>query len=288
MDIRFFEKVVLITGSSQGIGRETAYALLMEGAMVVINGRDYGRLERTQFELLARLERSGDYAKNMRQLEHKGKKVKQLEESLSICEGDTSDESDAQRIVAHTISKFGKLDYLINNAGISMRGNFRDTTVDVWQKIISNNLLNAVIMTKAALPELKRQKGSILYVSSVGAIIGFAGVIPYSAAKMGLLALQQGLQVEEPRLHVGIIYIGFTRNDEKKQILSATGNLIQSKRQHVLTQQDVAKKILKAIHRRRSTTILTFSGRLLSIMNRFFPFLLRRWAFAKKGSTHSV
>ena len=255
-------RVALITGSSRGIGRETARLFAEKGAAVVLNGRERRRLIETQREMA------------------------RLGLTTAAVAGDVSQE--AQRIVRFAREQFGRLDILINNAGASMRGQFCDTTPEMFQKMITANLLSAASATYAALPELRARRGSILYISSISGLCGFPGVVAYSVAKMGLTALREGLAAELAAngLHVGIIYVGFTQNDPDKTILNGRGETIRLERRFVQTQRTVARHILRMIVRRQSRKVLTIAGGAVAAARRWCPGLLEFVLQRSHGGIH--
>ena len=126
---KFQDKVAIITGSSVGIGKATAIELVKNGASVVLNGRNQERLTKAENEIKAL-----------------GGKV------LAVC-CDVSVPGQAKNLVDKTIETFGKLDILINNAGVSMRGDFADLSPDVYKTVFDINLLGSVNPT---IPAMKR------------------------------------------------------------------------------------------------------------------------------------
>lgn len=256
-----FNKVVMITGGSKGIGRETAKLFAQQGAQVIITGRREEELKKTS--LL-------------------------INEAYGKCDyfqGDVTIIEDCKRIIDAVIEKHHRIDVLINNAGMSMRGLFMDTTLDLFHKIIDINFSGAVNMTKFALPKLIERKGSVLFISSLSGLKGIPGVAPYGTAKMALTGFAEALRAEvyPQHVHVGIIYVGFTQNDKDKQIYSATGELMPlHRKKNSDTQIGVAHSIYKAIKKRKSVMYLTFLGKVVKIMYQFFPrlssYFLRKFA----------
>ncbi len=247
-------KRIIITGSSKGIGRETAAFFADKGANVVINGRDESALHETQDKLL----------KHGLQVE--------------AVAGDVSDPESARRVVADAASRLGGLDVLINNAGIATRGRFEDTRPEVWERVISTNLFGAVYMTQAALPYIRASKGSILFVSSLVALWGFPLVSSYSASKMALNGIIESLRSElnGTEVHIGVVYVGFAQNDEQKRILAADGSSTGlAPRASAMSQERVAESIYRSVEIRRNTRVLTVQGKLLSLTVRLMPWLMR-------------
>jgi short-subunit dehydrogenase len=249
---------VIITGSSKGIGRETARLFLSAGYAVVINGRNTAKLSQTYAALD---DGSG---------------------RLFAVAGDVTSEKDADNLVKSAVDRFGRLDVLINNAGISMRGRFEETTAGVFRAMFETNLVGSAVVTRAALPALRETRGSLLFISSLAGLRGFPGIAAYSAAKMGLTAYADALRVElvGSKIHVGIVYVGFTENDPDKTVYRGDGSQEAITRSSQSSQKDVAKAILGVVRRRKKLAYLTVYGPLLRIAQRFAPslveFALRR------------
>jgi len=259
--INLTDKVVIITGGSRGIGRETAKLFAQERAQVIITGRREEELKKT----CSFIQSNGG--------------------NCDYFQGDVTDIDDCQRIVEAVIEKYHQLDILINNAGMSMRGLFEETHLDLFHKIMDINFGGAVNMTKFALPSLIESKGSVVFISSLSGLKGIPGIAPYCTAKMALTGFAESLRAEVYRhqVHVGIIYVGFTENDDDKTIYSATGERIPLHRPiNNDTQQGVAKNVLKSVQKRKSVMYLTLLGKVAKIFYQFFPrlssYFLRKMA----------
>ena len=258
-------KVVLITGSSQGIGKATAKQFLRAGYNVVINSRSVGRLTKT--------------AKELSQLG-----------SVYAFAGDVTSFEDCQRLVAATIRKFGRLDILINNAGLSMEGQLHGMKPTVFRKVIEANLVGSANMSNAALPQLRRSEGQILFVSSLAGLIGLPGYSAYSASKMAITALAQSLQGElyGEGVHIGVAYLGFTENDPAKQILSADGERIRQPVRAFIQAAPVdqtAHAVMRMIQRRKLKAFIGPPGPFAAWMAWMFPRLCQ-WYVRKKYRQH--
>jgi 3-oxoacyl-[acyl-carrier protein] reductase len=162
--MKFTDKVVLITGGAQGIGKETAKQFLQEGANVVIC----------------------DYDKNAG--------VAALEElnseKVNFFTVDVTDSTQIGQMVESTINKYGRIDVLINNAGITIDGFLTKMEEEAWEKVISVNLSGVFKCTKAVAPQmLKQGSGVILNASSVVGLYGNIGQTNYAATKAGVIGL---------------------------------------------------------------------------------------------------
>lgn len=167
---RFEKSVVVVTGAGSGIGAATAKRFASEGACVVLNGRDRGKLDRVASELDAG-----------RTLVHPG---------------DVSVQSDAEALVAAAVGRFGRLDVLVNNAGIATTGPFLEATVEDWRRIMAVDVDGVFYCIRAALTHLLTSKGSIVNVSSVSGLGGDWNMSFYNAAKGAVTNLTRSLALE--------------------------------------------------------------------------------------------
>lgn len=261
----FRDKVVAITGGSDGIGKALIEVLIPLGARVATCGRNYDKLYQLQME----------YAQNM----------------LHAIVCDVSKESDCQRFIESTIKTFGGIDILINNAGVSMRALVNDLDVDVIRKVMDVNFFGAVYCTKFALPTLIERKGTIVGVSSIAGYRGLPGRSAYSASKFALQGWLEALRTEMLEEHVHVMWVcpGFTTSNIRHAALDPQGNpygetsMDEGK---MMPAVEVAQHILVAIEKKKRTLVMTFNGKRTVLMNRFFPSLtdkLVRKFFYDKG-----
>jgi NAD(P)-dependent dehydrogenase (short-subunit alcohol dehydrogenase family) len=246
---RLKDKVVIITGSSRGIGRATAVACAEEGAVLVLNGRNRGKLEETRLLL-----------------QQKGCSV------LAV-PGDVTSPEESKNIVDQTVKTFGRIDVLVNNAGLIMRGAFEDIRPDVFERVVQVNLLGSVYTSMAALPFLCETRGSLVFISSIAGLRGFPMASPYSASKMALTGLAESLKVElaGSGVHVGVVYVSFTENDPDKSVLAADGSTTTVAPSMQVPQSRTARGIVGAIARRRFRTLLTTLGKLAGFIQWAMP-----------------
>ncbi len=261
--------VAIVTGATRGIGRELAIALGKRGTRLVLTGRDTSRLEAV-----------ADAAR----------KAGGGPDSVVSVAGDVADPLHCAAVVECALDRFGAVDVLFNNAGISMRGNVADLKPEVVDRVIQTNLTGATIMTVAVLPELRKRRGSVVFTSTLAALYGFPGVSIYSASKMALTAIAQALRAEygHEGLHVGVVYLGFTENDAEKTILGADGKSFHHERVARLTQRKAAEILIRTWLRRRSRDLTVPSGILLDRAARWFPRLTSRLMQRSRGVVHRV
>lgn len=161
-------KVAYITGGSQGIGLGTAAALLEQGMKVAISGRTPSKLE-------------------------EAKKTLNAGDNLLILTSDVRNMEDETKAVAEILSKWGRLDVLIANAGIGHYANIEDLTPEQWNQTIDTNLTGVFHSVKAAVDAVKNSKGYIITVASLAGINFFPGGTAYNASKFGLVGFTQAL-----------------------------------------------------------------------------------------------
>ena len=248
------ERVVLITGGTSGIGPSTALELGRAGARVVVTGRNEARLHDTAQEL-ARLG-----------ITH-----------LTV-RADVGVEDDARRAVEAAVRQFGRLDVLINNAGISMRALFRDADLEVIRRLMQTNFFGTVYTTKFALPYITSSKGSIVGISSIAGYRGLPARTGYSASKFAMHGFLEALRTEllPQGVHVLLACPGFTSSNIRNVALAADGTSQgESPRdeQQMMSSEEVARHLLQAVQQRRRDLVLTRQGKLTVFLNKWLPTL---------------
>ncbi len=246
-------KVAVITGSDRGIGKATALEFLKAGAQVTINGLTTESVEKTAAEF------------------------RELGFEVFHVVGDISKYPYYEDLIQKTKAHYGKVDILINNAGMGFRGLLENTSHQVFDAVIDSNLKSAVHCTLAALEEIKRNKGSIVFISSLSGIRGIPYSGPYCVAKMGLTALAETLRMElhGSGVHIGLLYVGITDYDADKRVIAADGAMIPITRGHHHTREQVARIVLNCVRRRRFKLVLTWLGKLQAFFQRTSPAVLK-------------
>ena len=254
------DKVVIVTGASSGIGKALAAELSRRGAIVVLAARSADKLSELEKELGG-----------------KGSKV------LGVVT-DVSKEEDCRRLIGQTVEKFGKIDVLINNAGISMRAIFEEVELDVIRRLMDINFWGTVYCTKYALPYLLKTKGSVVGVSSIAGFKGLPGRTGYSSSKFAMQGFLETLRIENLKkgLHVMIACPGFTSSNIRNTALAADGSMQgESPRDEagMMSPEEVARRIAKGIENRRKLLVMTSQGKMTVILNKFFPYFIDKMVF---------
>ncbi len=261
----FKNKTVAITGGSDGIGKALVETLLAAGANVAACGRSATKL--------AELEAANT-----------GK-------PLHCVAADVSAYEDCKKFIDSSLEKFGNIDILINNAGISMRSELKDADVDVFKKVMDINYLGTVYCTKLALNSIIKNKGTIVGVSSVAGYRGLPGRSGYSASKFAVNGWLEALRTELLEEGVNVMWVcpGFTKSNIRNAALDAHSQAQGESpldEGSLMSSEECAQHILHAVQKRKRTLVLTFKGKQTVFMNRFFPALtdkLTRNFFYKNG-----
>ena len=168
------EKVALVTGASRGIGREIAKSLAKQNIKVIAN---YNNSKEKAIELKKELEAEGVL--------------------IDIVKADVSKREEIKNLVQYAIGNYGKIDILINNAGISEYKLFTDETDEDWNKVINTNLYSVFAVSQEAIPNMiKNKKGCIINISSAWGIVGASMEVLYSVSKAGIDGLTKALAKE--------------------------------------------------------------------------------------------
>ncbi len=262
----YSNKIVVITGGSDGIGKALTAAFLKMGAKVATCGRDQQKL---------------DLLKN----EHK-------DAPLFTMIADVSKEEDCKNFIQAAIAKFGGIDILINNAGISMRALFKDTELDTLRNVMNINFWGTVYCTKFAMDAVIESKGSIVGVSSIAGYRGLPGRSGYSASKFAVNGWLEAIRTELLDTGVNVMWVcpGFTTSNIRNAALNKDAKpqgespMDEGK---MMSSEECADHIIDAITKRKRTLVLTANGKRTVFMNKYFPNLadkMVRKFFFKNGN----
>jgi short-subunit dehydrogenase len=261
----FRNKVVVITGGSDGIGRALVELFLQKGAKVATCGRNNDKLYQ--------LEKSHP------------------DEPLITYSTDVSNETDCSYFIEQVVKIFGSIDVLINNAGISMRALFNDTNLETLRKVMEINFWGTVYCTKYALPHILKQQGTVVGVSSIAGYRGLPGRTGYCASKFAINGFFEALRTELLESGVNVMWVcpGFTASNIRNAALNRNAKpqgaspMDESK---MMSAEECAALILQAIEKRKRTLIFSASDKRTVLVNRLMPTLadkLTRKFFFRNG-----
>ena len=251
-------KIVVITGASSGIGRALTFESLKQGALVAVCARSedklrdlYGGVDNTQ---------------------------------LLYMSADVSRQEDCMQFIDAVLKKWGRIDVLVNNAGISMRALFEDTDVAVIKELMDVNFFGAVYCTKYALPHIVRSKGVIVGVSSIAGYRGLPARTGYTASKFALQGFLESLRTEllHSGTHVMWVCPGFTSSNIRNVARSSDGTVqgetpLDEKK--LMSAEECAGIILDAVKKRKRTVIMTLIGKMTVWVNSILPGFVDRRAY---------
>jgi short-subunit dehydrogenase len=258
MSSYFKDKVVVVTGGTDGIGKALVDALLDQGAKVTTCGRNHDKLYQLQREYPSA--------------------------NLHTMVADVSSENDCRRLMEMTVKNFGGIDVLINNAGISMRALLKDASMETVRKVMDINFYGTVYCTKYALPSLIERKGTIVGVSSIAGYRGLPGRSGYSASKFAMQGFLEAVKTEllGDGVHVMWVCPGFTTSNIRNAALNKDAQshgdtpMDESK---MMSAEECAQHILRSVRKKKRTLVLTFTGKRTVFLNKFFPKLADKFTY---------
>lgn len=246
----FHNKVVAITGGSEGIGKALIDALVPMGAKIATCGRNQDKLYDLQVQ----------YSNHL----------------LHTVVCDVSRRADCENFINSTIKTFGHIDILINNAGMSMRALVKEVEADVIEKVMAVNFFGTVYCTKLALDSIIQNKGTIVGISSIAGYRGLPGRSGYSASKFAINGWLEALRTELLETGVNVMWVapGFTSSNIRKAALNNKGELQKESpmnEKQMMSTEECARNILGAIQKRKRNLVMTFRGKQTVFLNKFFP-----------------
>ncbi|XP_056631601.1 dehydrogenase/reductase SDR family protein 7-like [Diorhabda sublineata] len=239
-----FGKVVVITGSSSGLGEALAHEFYKQGCQVVLCARRRQELERVRTDLL-----------------HSHSTVPT--HPPIIIPLDLSEIDKLEEQVKKIVSITGKIDILINNGGISHRGSVLSTQNDVDMKIMMVNYFGTIALTKAVLPDMmKRKEGHIIFISSIQGLVALPERSAYSASKHALQAFSDSLRAEVASSNISITVVspGYIKTNLSLNALTGTGESyghMDPTTEKGLPPEYVAAKIVKAVAEKKKELIIS-------------------------------
>ena len=245
----FKDKVVLITGASSGIGKETAIQFAKKGSNVILVARRKQKLEQLDDDL------------------------KKYKISTLICECDVSDKLQVEKMSKLVLDSYGSIDILVNNAGFAIYGTVFDLTIEEIESQMATNYFGMIYCTKNFLPlMLEKKSGHIVNVASVAASFGLPGIASYCASKFAMLGFSEGLKHELKGTGVGITIVSpimvrtnfFDHSSFKKMPKFSLS----------LSDKTVAKAILRASNSPRLEIIVPSIVRGAIWLKNTFPYLI--------------
>lgn len=255
VDSYFKDKVVVITGASSGIGRAAAIQFASYGARLVLAARSIEKLMALADEIT-----SDRY-------------------SVLCVKTDVSVEEDCRKMIEEAVERFGRIDILINNAGISMRASFDTVELSVLKRLMDVNFWGTVYCTKYALPWLKKSHGSVVGVISVAGYAGLPGRTGYSTSKFAIRGFLETLRMEhlDDDIHVMVFAPGYTASNVRNAALLADGTPQGSTpkdESKLMSAEKVAEKLAYGLYRRKREMILTALGYWDVFFYKRFPRLM--------------
>lgn len=259
----YTNKIVWITGASSGIGESLAVLFASKGARVILSARTESKLGEVQ----KRLVNSNYHFVLPLDLEN--------HESFDVC-------------VERVIEKFGRIDILVNNGGLSQRSNVRDTDLTIDRRIMEVNYFGNIALTKKVLPiMIKQQSGQFLVISSIAGKFGFFLRSAYSASKHALHGFYESLALEEEEngIHVTIACPGKINTNISKSALNASGDqhgVMDHNQATGMSADECAKQLIDALSKKKREVLIGNKEIKAVTLKRFFPSLF--WKVIKKQS----
>ena len=257
----FKNKTIWITGASSGIGEATAYTFAKEGAKLILTALEADILENV-----------------------KAKALQAGASAVEILPFDLSRLDELENLANEALAKFGKIDILYNNAGISQRSNTIDISMDVIRKIMDVNYFAPVILTKTLLPKMVGQGGGHFVVTtSIAGKFGFPLRCAYSSSKHALYGFFETVQAEyfNQNIRVTIVCPGRVQTKISFYALEKDGSQhgkIDKGQADGVTAEYAARKIVKAVSKEKREILIGKKELLMVYIKRFFPALAAKMA----------
>ncbi len=259
----FKNKIAWVVGASSGIGKEMAIQLARNGAKVVLSSRKKEQLD----EVLMLLGRKEDHF---------------------ILPLDLENSSNFEDLAKQVVDKYGHIDFLFNNGGLSQRSNASDTPLEVDRRIMEINYFGNIALTKAVLPYMQKQgSGHLVIISSIAGKFGFFLRSAYSASKHALHGFYESVMLEEEKnnIHVTIACPGKINTNISVNALNSKGNShgkMDHNQETGMSAEECVKQLLTAVEKNKKEVLIGNKEIKAVTLKRFFPKLF--WKIIKKQS----
>ncbi len=247
------DKVCIITGASSGIGKALAFEMAKNRFNVVL------------------------VARRQELIDVHAQQISELYSCKTIAiQGDVSKEHDCSRIIEETIEKFGRIDVLINNAGISQRALFTDLNLEVIHKVMDVNYWGSVYCTKYAIPYLVQSKGSVVAISSISGFSPLPGRTGYCSSKYALHGFMEALRIEHLKsgLHVMVVAPEYVSSEIRVHALMKDGSeqgKSPREEKRMISAEYVAQRVANGIIKKRRTMVIGKLGTIMVALSRLAP-----------------
>jgi short-subunit dehydrogenase len=264
----FTDQVVVITGASDGIGAELARQLSGERPRLLLAARSADRLEAVAADCRAR-----------------------GAQALALAT-DVTDETQCRALIDRAVGAHGRLDVLVNNAGVSMHAWFEDTTdFSTYERLLRVNFLSCVALTRHALPHLKQSRGLIVGVSSLAGKTGVPARTAYCASKFAMSGFFEALRIElaGTGVDVSMIYPGVVATGIRRNGLNAEGKqagVSGLAEDDAMPVEECVRQMIAAMRARRRELVMTPRAKVGLWLKLFAPQLVDRMALAALHKTH--
>jgi len=256
----FKEKVIVITGASSGIGRELARQLAAQGAWLSLAARDAGRLEVVKAECKA----CGGKA-------------------ISVCT-DVGEESQCATLIQKTVDAYGRINMLVNNAGVSMWVNLEDVSdLSIFERIMRVNYLGSVYCTYYALPYLRKTRGQLVGISSLTGKTGVPTRSGYAASKHAMAGFFDSIRIETAGSGISVttVFPDFVASEIRIRAFGGDGKPLGTsplQESEIMPTARCAQLIIRAVARRKRELVMTARGRVGLWIKLISPALVDRIA----------
>ncbi|MBE9043189.1 SDR family oxidoreductase [Pleurocapsales cyanobacterium LEGE 10410] len=257
----FADQTIIITGASSGIGKVLAIKLAQQRANLVLAARSQSALEKTASECI----KAG------------GKAV--------VVPTDVTNQKACQKLIAESVTAFGEISCLINNAGIGMWARFDEMEdLSIFEEIMRVNYLGSVYCSHYALPYLKQSRGLLVAISSLTGKTGVPTRSGYAASKHAMQGFFDSLRIELKGTGVDVLIVspGFVATDIRQHILGAAGKFVKAtlpdEQEKAMSPEVCADLIVKAMTKRQRELVMTLKGKLGLWLKLLMPNLVDRLA----------